>query len=263
MQTDYTMQQFDARSYLEERYQSPQLRCRTLKHCYAVFSKYHAMSWDPSKATLLELGGGPSLQIAIVGAPFFSSIVHSDFDDSCNKEVQLWVDRSPDAFNWTPVVEYAMKHCEGVAEKEVDSRAVVEREEEVRRKISAVVHCDATQENVGLDPGLIPDGGFDVVTACLSLTVGVRTKEGFFQELHNVHSVMKEGGYLCALITGRCATYDIGSVPQQNCYVTDKDVREGMAEAGLALEELEIKPAFKPSFSVSAGIELYCCLARK
>ena len=36
--------------------------------------------------------------------------------------------------------------------------------------ISAVVHCDATQENVGLDPGVIPDGGFDVVTVCGSLT---------------------------------------------------------------------------------------------
>ena len=247
---------------MQERFQSPETKSSTLKHCYSIFNKYH-VKWDPSKASLLELGGGPSLNIAIVGAPFFSNIVHSDFNDSCNKEVQLWVDRSPDAFNWTPVVEHGMKHCEGAAEKEVDSHAVVEREEEVRRKISAVVHCDATQENVGLDPGVIPDGGFDVVTACGSLTAAVRTKEGFFQELKNIRSVLKEGGYLWALITGKCTTYTVGSEVHHTLYVTDKDVREGMTEAGLHLEELERRPAFKSAFDRSEGAELYCCLARK
>ena len=254
--------QFNARSYLNERFQSPQTKSFTLKHYYSIFSKCQ-VKWDPTKATLLELGGGPSINIAIVGAPFFSSIVHSDFDDSCNKEVQLWVDRSADAFNWTPVVEYAMKHCEGATESEVDSHAVAEREEEVRRKISSIVHCDATQKNVGMDPGVVPDGGFDVVTACGSLTAGAKTLDEFVQELKNTRSVMKEGGYLCALISGRCSSYAIASVPQHNLYVTDKDVREGMAEAGLHLEELEIKPPFKASFGLSDGAELYCCLARK
>ena len=254
---------FDARTYLKERFQSPQMRGFTLKHYYSFFSKYH-VKWDPSKATLLEMGGGPSLQIAIVGAPFFSSIVHSDFDDDCNKEVQLWVDRSADAFNWTPVVEYAMKHCEGATESEVDSHAVAEREEEVRRKISAVVHCDATKENVGLDSGVLPDGGFDVVTACGSLTAGVRTKEEFVQELKNIRSVMKQGGYLCALMSGKCTTYKVAPEHKElfhNFYVTDKDVREGMAEAGLHLEELEIKPVMPGGWADIK--EIYCCLVRK
>ena len=253
--------QFNARTYLKERFQSPQMRSFTFKYCYSVFSKYRG-KWDPSKATLLELGGGPSLQIAIVGAPFFSSIIHSDFNDICNKEVQLWVDRSPDAFNWTPAVEYSMKHCEGEAEREVDPHTVVEREEEVRRKISAVVHCDATQENVGLPPGVIPDGGFDVVTACGSLTAAVRTKEEFVQELKNIRSVLREGGYLCALMSGRCSSYKVAPGDKDlfhNFFVTDEDVREGMVEAGLRVEELLIKPAMPGGWADIK--ELYCCLA--
>ena len=256
--------QFDVKSYLKERYESPQWRSFAFTHCYSVFSKYHG-KWDPSKATLLELGGGPSLQIAIVGAPFFSSIIHSDFNDSCNKEIQLWVNRSPDAFNWTPAVEYSMKHCEGEAEREVDPHAVVEREEEVRRKISAVVHCDATQENVGLPPGVIPDGGFDVVTARGCLTCGARTKEEFFQELKNIHSVLKEGGYLCAVICGRTSAYKIASEDKELhsiLYVTDSDVRDGIVEAGLCLEEFQT--ILTPPSGNPGGIkEVYVCLASR
>ena len=260
-----TMQaQFDVKSYLKERYESPQWRSFAFRYCYSVFSKYHG-KWDPSKATLLELGGGPSLQIAIVGAPFFSSIIHSDFNDSCNKEVQLWVDRSPDAFNWTPAVEYSKKHCEGEAEREVDWHAVVERQEEVRRKIWAVVHCDATQENVGLPPGVIPDGGFDVVTAWGCLTCGARTKEEFFQELKNIHSVLKEGGYLCAVICGRTSAYKIASEDKELhsiLYVTDSDVRDGIVEAGLCLEEFQTIPT-PPSGNPGGIKEVYVCLASR
>ena len=59
------------------------------------------------------------------------------------------------------------------------------------------MYCNAMQENIGLEPGVVSDGGFDVVTACGSLTCGVRTQQEFVQELKNIRSVMKEGGYTC------------------------------------------------------------------
>ena len=147
----------------------------------------------------------------------------------------------------------------------MDPHTVVEREEEVRRKISAIVHCDATQENVGLPPGVIPDGGFDVVTARGCLTCGARTKEEFVQELKNIHSVLKVGGYLCALISGRTSSYKIASedkVLHPIVYLTDSDVREGIVEAGLRLKEFQTIPT--PPSSNPGGIkEVYVCLASK
>ena len=249
-----------------ERYQIPEQRGAPLKYCFNFFSRYHA-NWDRSKAVLLELGGGPSLQLAITAAPFVASIVHSDFADTCNREVQLWVDRSPDAFNWTPVTEYAMKHCEGATESEVDSLAVSEREEEVRRKISAVVHCDINKENVGLNPAVIPDGGFDVVIACSSITPAVRTQEEFVQGLKNVRAVLKDGGLLCALIAGRLTQYAVApdcKEQYQAYYITDKEAREGIANAGLHLEEFEVKePLRGHAVAEPSSKDLYCCIARK
>jgi len=252
--------QFDARRYLMERFQYPEKRRSPPEYCFSFFNRYH-VNWDPSKATLLELGGGPSLQVAITAAPFVANIVHSDYQDSCNREVQLWVDRSPDAFNWTPVAEYAMKHCENATESEVDSHAVTEREEELRRKISAVIHCDLNKDDVGLDPAVIPDGGFDVILACACLTPAVKTQEELVKALTNVRGVMKQGGYLCALISGQLNAYKIAQDREERyeayC-ITDKEVREAIADAGLHLEEFEIK---LPLTSYSK--ELYCCVVRK
>ena len=257
---------FDARRYLMERYQFPEQRASPLRYCFSFFNRYH-VNWDPAKSALLELGGGPSLQIAITAAPFVASIVHSDFQDSCNREVQLWVDRSPDAFNWTPVAEYAMKHCENAIESEVNPHAVAEREEELRRKISAVIHCDLNKEDVGLDPAVIPDGGFDVIIACSSLTPAVRTQEEFVNALTNVRGIMKQGGYLCALISGKLIAYKVAPECKERYeayYITDKEVREGIADAGLHLEEFEIKePLRGHAVSPPSSKELYCCIVKK
>ena len=118
---------------------------------------------------------------------------------------------------------------------------------------------------MGLPPGVIPDGGFDVVTAWGCLTCGARTKEEFFQELKNIHSVLKEGGYLCALISGRTSSYKIASedkVPHHMLYVTDSDVREGIVEAGLRLEEFQT--ILTPPSGNPGGIkEIYVFLASK
>ena len=258
--------QFDARRYLLERYQYPEQRGPPLQYCFNFFNKYH-VNWDPSKAVLLELGGGPSLQIAITATPFVASIVHSDFEESCNNEIRLWVDRSPDAFNWTPVAEYAMKHCELATESEVDSRAVAEREEELRRKISAVTHCDVNKEEVGLDSSVIPDGGFDVIVACSSLTPAVKSQEEFVRALKNIRSVMKEGGYLCALISGKLIAYKVAPDCKEQYdayYITDKEVKEGIADAGLHLKEFEIKePLRGHAVKAPSSKELYCCIVKK
>ena len=258
--------QFDARRYLVERYQSPEQRAPPLKYCFSFFNRYHD-KWDPSKAALLEVGGGPSLQIAISAAPFVANIVHSDFEDSCNREVQLWIDRSPDAFNWAPVAEYAMKHCENATENAVDLHAVAEREEELRRKISAVIHCDLNKEDVGLDPTVIPDDGFDVIIACGCLTPAVRTQDEFVRALKNIRSVMKEGGYLCALIAGKLISYKVARDCKEQLeayYITDKEVRQGIADAGLHLEEFEIKEPIRSHAVLSSySKELYCCIIKK
>ena len=252
---------FDARRYLTARYKSPETRSSTLQFFYSFFSKYHT-NWDPSKASLLELGAGPSLQLVFASTAFFSNVVVSDFEDTCVQEVNLWVNESTDAFNWKPIVEHVLRFCEGKTESDVEPFDVTQREEEARRKISAVVHCDVTRDNVGLDASIIPVGGFDVITASASLTPAVKKQEEFVQALRNVRGVLKEGGYLCALIAGKCTYYNIASDSSEKlptCYVTEQDVRDAIRDAGLQMEEFEI---IDPVPGLAIATDLYLCVAR-
>ena len=254
--------EFDARRYLNARYKSPETRSSTLKFFYRFFNKYH-VNWDPSKAFLLELGAGPSLQLVLASTAFFSNVVVSDFEDSCVQEVKFWVHRSPDAFSWKPIVKYMLKHCEGKTESEADSSAVMQREEEARRKISAVVHCDVTQENLGLDRAVMPVGGFDVITASASLTPAVKKQEGFVQAIRNARDVLKDGGYLCALIAGKCTYYNMSADSSEKwptCYITQQDARDAIRDAGLYLEEIEI---IDPVPGLAVATDLYLCIAKK
>ena len=250
----------DARTYLQQRYTDPDQRKRSLFTYHRFFTQY-SKHWDTSKATLLEVGGGPSIQIKIVAAPFFGNIVHSDFDEGCNKEVRLWRDGSPEAFNWSPVVEYALRNCAG-GETAVDSAAVQEREADVRRKLSAVVHCDATKEGMLLDPSIIPKEGFDTVIACSALVFASRTKDDFRQILKNIYGLMKEGGYFCATICGKCSHYYLNDMRIPACYVTMEDVESAVTGAGFHLEELECK-VFHTIPGVSDVKEAYICVAKK
>ena len=254
--------EFDARRYLNARYKSPETRSSTLKFFYRFFNKYH-MSWDPSKAFLLELGAGPSLQLVLASTAFFSNVVVSDFEDSCVQEVKLWVNKSPNAFNWKPIVKYVLTNCEGKTESEADSFAVMQREEEARRNVSAVVHCDVTQENLGLDRAVMPVGGFDVITASASLAAAVKNQEDFVQALRNARGALKEGGYLCALIAGKCTYYNItadSSEKWPTCYITQQDARDAIRDAGLYLEEFEI---IDPVPGLAVATDLYLCIAKK
>ena len=254
--------QLDARRYLIERYQNPESRASFTEFYSRFFSKY-CTNWDPSKAVLLEVGAGPSLALSIIATPFVAKIVHSDLEANCNKEVQLWVDRSPHAFNWKPTIEHVIKHCASGSKSEVDPTAVMEREEELRRKISAIIQGDVNKEKVGLDPAVIPAGGFDVVIACGCLTSAVTSQEEFVQALKNIHGVMKVGGYLCAAIAGRSTQCKVDHDSKEThmlYHATGSAVKEAFTHAALHLEDIRIEDAHSPLCNMK---EWYRCIARK
>ena len=118
-----------------------------------------------------------------------------------------------------------------------------------------------------MDPTVIPDGGFDVVVAFGSITCAVKMQEEFVQGLKNVRAVLKDGGLLCTLICGRLTQYVIApdcKEEYQTHYITDKDARKGIADAGLHLEEFEIKELIRiHAVKISRPKNLYCCIARK
>ena len=97
---DDDFSRFDARSFLRTRYSNLEAeRCQFYRRCFHEFyQKYHTQ-WDTTTTRLLEFGGGPSIVPLISAAPFVSEIVFAEYAESNRKEVQLWKDNNPNAYD--------------------------------------------------------------------------------------------------------------------------------------------------------------------
>ena len=65
-----------------------------LKHWHSFYNTY-GDEFDPSSATLLELGGGPTIHSLISACQHVSKITFSDYADTNRREIQLWNDNDP------------------------------------------------------------------------------------------------------------------------------------------------------------------------
>ena len=104
---------------------------------------YHgAFQSLPSNITVLDYGSGPSVRLAISAAVKASEMVLCDFSPANRQALRDWLDNKPDyEFDWGPYFRHVVRELEGKGEEEVANR-----QEDVRKLVKAVAHCDLTQD---------------------------------------------------------------------------------------------------------------------
>ncbi len=88
---------FNSKAYLQ-RFTDPHdlwYHAAILK-CWHTFYQEHGKEFDPTKTSMLEFGGGPTVWDLISVTPFVSSITFTDFADTSRTEIQLWKSKNPD-----------------------------------------------------------------------------------------------------------------------------------------------------------------------
>lgn len=88
---------FDSKAYLQ-RFADPQEALGNqvqFLECWHLFYEEHGKDLDPSKAHLLEFGGGPTIWSLISATPNFCDITFADFAQSNRAEVEMWRDNKP------------------------------------------------------------------------------------------------------------------------------------------------------------------------
>ena len=135
---------------------------------------------------IFEIGCGPVIVHQISAAPYASEIVLSDIVDSNLEAVQLWLDKNPNAHDWTQYFRYVLQTLEGKGEEEV-----AKRESQLRSVIKAVIPCDITK-----DPLLPPsyEGPYDVVLDSLALLLVGNTDADLVAALTRISKLIKPGG---------------------------------------------------------------------
>jgi nicotinamide N-methyltransferase/methyltransferase len=237
----------DAKSYLNERYREG---CGAFKVNISYVGRYHDLfkkhcqeCSSKAKLKILEIGSGATINSAITLAPFSSNIVLSAYAESEAKEVQLWRERSPEAFNWRPFISAILRKYEGIVDEA--SESVERREEEIRSSISNVVPCDLKKAEV-VDPQYVPEGGFDVVVSMGVLTAAASSIEEFNSMIANISSLIKPGGFLmCNFTMGATAYYTQAKSNEATDYsvvaVTSSDVEKAYSRAGLTVRECMVQ----------------------
>ena len=177
---------FDPRAHLNRFTEVITWHEQSLRILYELYASYDT---PPAGLKVLNYGAGPVVAYEISAPLQASEIVLAEYTERNRNQLQLWLDKNPEAYDWNHVFKLVVTKLEGKSEKEAS-----EREDQLRQLVKAVVSCDITQ-----DPPIQAgyEGPYDVVVSCLALECAFSSLEGYSEGLSKLSKLVKPGGKLC------------------------------------------------------------------
>ena len=140
---------------------------------------------------VLEFGGGPTICNLITAAPYVKEIIFAEYTEKNRREVQKWLEKSPDAHDWSLHFKFVVENLEGRNREDVKIR-----ECELREKISHILACDINWQDPVQWPSSCEVHSFDVVTTSLCLEACVTSSEGYRHAIAKLKTFLKPGGFI-------------------------------------------------------------------
>ncbi|XP_075046472.1 nicotinamide N-methyltransferase-like [Mixophyes fleayi] len=181
---------------------------------------------------LIDFGTGPTIYNLLSACEVFNNIITSDFLEQNRIQLQKWLRKDPDAFNWSHVVKF-------VCELEANSCNWEEKEEKLRRKVTKVLKCDALKKNP-FDPLVIPAA--DCLISCLCLEAPCKDLDSFCDTLKNLKELLKPGGHIILQNVLNCTFYYVGQKMFFHLSLTKQDLENAFKEAGYKIKEIKVVP---------------------
>ncbi|XP_042331159.1 nicotinamide N-methyltransferase-like [Sceloporus undulatus] len=175
--------------------------------------------------TLIDIGSGPSIYQLLSACESFQEIIATEFLEQNREEMQKWLKKDPEAFDWTLMVKY-------ICQLEGDREKWMEKEEKLRKTIKQVLKCDVTQANP-LDPLVLQPASCVLTTFCLESAC--KDLPTYRSALKNVGSLVKPGGHLIFVVALRETYYMVGQEKFSCLYLEPEVVEEAVKEAGFGI----------------------------
>ena len=215
---------FDPNAYLERYFtfaDTAVFAQHTLR-CY-----HEAFKTLPNGLKVLDYGSGPVMLATISAATKASQIVLSDFTHSNRNALRQWLAADSAAFDWSPHFKYVVRELEGKSEKEA-----VERQEQVRKLVKAVVHCDVTQDPP-IEQGY--DQLYDVVISSLVMESAARNHDEYVANIHRLAKLVKPGGLILYYgVENRLGYYSVGDSKFSNVLTVAEFAASAFQDAGFS-----------------------------
>nr|WKR38373.1 putative N-methyltransferase [Rhinella marina] len=153
----------------------------------------------------------------------FDKIIVSDFLEQNRAEFQKWLNKDPDAFDWTPVIKRA---CEKKAEK-------------LRNKVKEVLKCDALKRNP-YDPVIVPPA--DCLLVCLCLETPCKDMKSYCNVLKNFKHLLKPESQIIILGTLNGTYYHAGKNRFSLLSSKKEELEMAFKEAGYIIKKAVYAP---------------------
>ncbi|XP_040282721.1 nicotinamide N-methyltransferase-like [Bufo bufo] len=177
--------------------------------------------------TLLDFGTGATIYQLLSACEVFDKIIASDFLEQNHAEFQKWLNKDPDAFNWTHIIK-----C--VCELEGNREDCEKKAEKLRCKVKEILKCDAFKRNP-YDPVIVPP--VDCLLSCFCLEAPCKDIKSYCSVLKNFKDLIKPGGHLL-ILSGLNATYYYAGKKRFSIMSSKKEELEmAFKEAGYIIEK--------------------------
>ncbi|CAN7947333.1 unnamed protein product, partial [Ixodes pacificus] len=178
--------------------------------------------------TLLDVGCGPTVANIFPATRQIRSIVLSDLVPRNRDEVEKWIEKAPDALDWSFMSE-PLAILEGYKDAKIGAMDIEKR---TRGAVKKVIPCDV------LNPSVLPKGheeAFDVVLSSLCLQSASQDETTYQKVNRNVSSLICRGGHLILCGTAGSTEYTFGNVTFPDFCLSKAMVEDALSRSGLEI----------------------------
>ena len=234
---------FDSKQYLNRFKEVTAWHEQPLRQLHEVYASYGT---PPAGLKVLNYGAGPVVSYEISAPLQATEIVFAEYTERNRKQLQLWLDKDPEAHDWSILFKFVVTKLEGKTEEEAFAR-----EDQLRKLVKAIVPCDITQ-----DPPIPAgyEGPYDVVVSSLVLECAFSSLESYSEGLSKLSKLVKPGGKLCLnSVEGRGTThfYVVGSQRFYALNLTAEKLKNMLTEKGFHDIRVARQPRDAPGVKIT------------
>jgi hypothetical protein len=187
---------FDPRRYLQQYYSLPRLPpddvglfralCGWLRRTGRTF------------ATALDVGCGPTLHYSFALTPYAERIDLADYLPANLSEIRKWLDGTPDAHNWDPLLRGVLE-CDGVDHGQLPSCKAL-----YRKRVASLRRCDL-REPAPLGEPL----HYDLVTSFFCAECVAASRGEWREVMGRLLGLVRSGGSVFLAAMRQCERYAV------------------------------------------------------
>ncbi|XP_075056091.1 nicotinamide N-methyltransferase-like [Mixophyes fleayi] len=202
--------------------------------------------------TLIDISCGPIIFHLLPICEFLEEITFLELNDFCIKELEKWINKDTDAFDWT--------HTSTITEQlKGSSNGWQEIEDLLRSKVKPPVKCDFSKDNP-TDPVLLPK--VDCVMSIWVLEIISKDKDTYCKNLKKISSLIKLGGYLIIYGDINASYFKIGDQNYHVLTYDDNFLRKALSDEGYKIELYENLER-KTTIDIVDHEKLVCVIVKK